>query len=57
MIMDEKDYIGPDPLVWLQRLYDVVDRSQFTKRQKEIINESLLFMEEHLIFHRDGATQ
>lgn len=48
MMPDEKDYIGPDPLVWVQRLLDVNDSSQFTKRQKYIVRCYLIDLKREL---------
>jgi len=37
----EKDYIGPDPVKWLERLIDVAATSQFKPEHKRLIQQRL----------------
>lgn len=45
----ERDPIGFDPIVWVERLAAVNDGSQFTAEQKGIISCNLATLREHLI--------
>jgi hypothetical protein len=38
MIKDYKDYIGFDPVKWVERLIDVNDTSSFKGNEKKMIN-------------------
>lgn len=39
--MDKQDYIGPDPVAWLDRLIDVNDGSSFHPETRAYINGRL----------------
>lgn len=45
----EADYIGFDPVKWIQRLRDVNADSQFPNEAKKLIEESLLNLQEKLL--------
>ena len=40
--MTERDYIGPDPIKWIDRLIEVNRGSAFAKSDKETIHAALL---------------
>jgi hypothetical protein len=47
--MAEQDHIGPDPIVWVERLMEVAKSSQFSGQQKALIDNSLFELRMALI--------
>jgi hypothetical protein len=39
--MAERDHIGPDPVVWIERLVEVNKGASFTGEQKALIDNTL----------------
>ena len=52
-----KDHIGFDPMVWVSRLKDVNDGSQFHADEKKIIEKHLSAMEHDLWCHKTPASE
>ena len=48
MTEHSKDYIGPDPIKWIDRLIDVADGSQFTPEQIRLIVRRLQELQDEL---------
>lgn len=46
--MQSRDYIGPDPVRWVERLLEVNEGSQFTGEQKAAIDYALRQLHEEL---------
>lgn len=49
----ERDYIGPDPVAWVERLMDVAAGSAFTPDEKEIVRRRLETLRGELRVNRD----
>lgn len=49
-----KQYIGPDPVGWINRLLNVNDASEFTNRQRWIIETGLNKIRSELIHGLPG---
>ena len=53
MVTQERDYIGPDPVRWVERLLEVNQLSLFTSEERTIISVALNKLLGDLAINRD----
>lgn len=51
----ERDYIGFDPVIWIERLMEVNKGSQFTGQQKALIDNTLFTLKRSLLLLKPEA--
>lgn len=55
MADNSHDYIGPDPLVWIDRLRAVNETSQFKPQERDLIDNALSVLQRDLQKMKDAA--